>query len=97
MTSAALPPRLACSRTAAQLLAARPELRAEIEPARPAFERAEMQAALADCAADDEPGLKRRLRRLRQRVLLREMARDLAGAAELAEVCGAMSDLAELT
>ncbi len=95
MNSAAQP--LAGSRAAAQLLAARPELAAEIEPARPAFGRAEMQAALADCAADDEASLKRRLRRLRQRVLLREMARDLAGAAELAEVCGAMSDLAELT
>ena len=55
-----------------------------------------MAAALAGAAADDEPGFKRRLRRLRNRVLLRVMARDLAGRAALDEVCAAMSDLAEL-
>ncbi len=37
-----------------------------------------------------------RLRRLRERVLLRVMARDLGGHADLEEVCGTMSDLAEL-
>jgi glutamate-ammonia-ligase adenylyltransferase len=55
-----------------------------------------MAAALAGAEGDDEAGLKRRLRRLRQRVLLRAMARDLDAGASLAEVCGAMSDLAEL-
>jgi len=55
-----------------------------------------MAAALEGAAGDDEPALKRRLRRLRQRVLLRVMARDLDGGAALAEVCGTMSDLAEL-
>ncbi len=55
-----------------------------------------MAAALAGAAADDEPGLKRRLRRLRNRVLLRVMARDLAGRAALDEVCATMSELAEL-
>ncbi len=63
-----------------------------------------MAHALAGSAGDDEPALKARLRRLRQRVLLRVMARDLAGgteaaaplAARLSEVCTAMSDLAEL-
>jgi glutamate-ammonia-ligase adenylyltransferase len=56
-----------------------------------------MAAALAGCEADDERALKKRLRVLRSRVLLRVMARDLSGAADLAEVCGTMTDLAELT
>ena len=80
---------------ARRLLAARPELAAEI--AAPAqFSRAEMAAALAGAEHDDEPALMRRLRRLRQRVLLRLVARDLGGLADLDEVCGSMSDLAEL-
>ncbi|HVC12505.1 MAG TPA: bifunctional [glutamate--ammonia ligase]-adenylyl-L-tyrosine phosphorylase/[glutamate--ammonia-ligase] adenylyltransferase, partial [Burkholderiales bacterium] len=97
MSSSARSSSLAGSRYAEQLLAARPELVAEAVATRPAFRRAEMQAALAGAETDDEEALKRRLRRLRQRVLLREMARDLAGEADLAEVCAAMSDLAELT
>jgi glutamate-ammonia-ligase adenylyltransferase len=55
-----------------------------------------MARALAGSAGDDEAALKARLRRLRQRVLLRVMARDLSGLADLAEVCTTMSDLAEL-
>ena len=55
-----------------------------------------MLAALDGAGGEDEHALKRRLRRLRERVLLRVMARDLAGSADLAEVCAAMSDLAEL-
>jgi glutamate-ammonia-ligase adenylyltransferase len=55
-----------------------------------------MAAALAGAGEDDEAALKRRLRRLRQRVLLRVMARDLDGSAGLAEVCATMSELAEL-
>ncbi len=97
MSGAARSSSLAGSRYAEQLLAARPELLAEAAATQPAFGRAEMQAALAGAEADDEAALKGRLRRLRQRVLLREMARDLAGEAGLAEVCAAMSDLAELT
>src|SRR5437867_3795771 len=86
---------IASSRYAARLLAARPELAAElIDPA--AFSRDEMAHVLAGAQHDDEAGLKRRLRQLRQRVLLRVMARDLTGRADLAEVCGTMSDLAEL-
>jgi len=60
------------------------------------FSRAEMARALEGAAADDEAALKRRLRRLRHRVVLRVMARDLSRAATLEEVCGTMSDLAEL-
>jgi glutamate-ammonia-ligase adenylyltransferase len=81
------------SRYAARALAARPELAAELERPAP-FPRAEMQAALQ--GADSDSVLAAKLRRLRERVLLRVMARDLAGLAALEEVCGTMSDLAEL-
>ena len=89
---------LSASRFAEQCLAAQPAFAAELAaPER--FTREEMARALADAAADDEAGLKRRLRQLRQRVLLRAMARDLSGtdvpAVRLDEVCTTMSDLAE--
>jgi glutamate-ammonia-ligase adenylyltransferase len=91
---AGVPGALAPSRYARALLASRPELAAGLDdPA--AITRADIDAALAEAAADDEAALKRRLRRLRQRVLLRVMARDLAGRAALAEVCGTMSALAD--
>ncbi len=94
MSHTAIPPALEPSRYARHVLEAQPELAAELAEPRP-FTRAEIDAALAGAQEDGEPALKRRLRRLRQRVLLRAMARDLSGAADLAEVCGAMSDLAE--
>jgi glutamate-ammonia-ligase adenylyltransferase len=81
---------------ARRVLAAHPGLAREIAAPAP-FTRAEMAAALAGAHGDDEPALMRRLRRLRQRVLLRLIARDLGGLAGLDEVCGTMSDLAELT
>src|SRR5690242_4055565 len=84
------------SRYAARVLAAWPELASEVSAPQP-FTRDEMVAALAGALRDDEPALRRRLRRLRTRVFLRVMARDLAGDASLEEVCGAMSELAELT
>jgi len=83
------------SRYALRLLAARPELEAEIAAPAP-FTRDEMAGALAGAENDDEAALGRRLRRLRQRVLLRVMARDLCGLADLDEVCGTMTDLAEV-
>ena len=83
------------SRYARRLLAARPELAVELDPAAPAFGREAMQAELAASGAGDFAALQRRLRRLRQRVVLRVMARDLSGRAGLAEVCATMSDLAE--
>src|SRR5882672_8462400 len=87
---------IADSRAALALLAASPERADELaHPA--AFTREEMARALAGAESDDEPALKRRLRRLRARVLLRVMARDLSGRATLEEVCAAMSDLAELS
>jgi glutamate-ammonia-ligase adenylyltransferase len=82
------------SRYARRLLEANPALREEIAATAPAFALTAMQAELAG-GGDDLPGLQKRLRRLRQRVLLRVMARDLSGRADLAEVCGTMSDLAE--
>jgi glutamate-ammonia-ligase adenylyltransferase len=88
------------SRVAAQWLAADPALAAELQ-AREAFGAADMASALDGAQADSEPALKRRLRRLRRRVLLRTMARDLDGegtaAARLAEVCSTMTLLAEFT
>jgi glutamate-ammonia-ligase adenylyltransferase len=90
--------KIALSRYAAARLAAHPEFTAETQLERAAaepFSAAAMRDALAGCRADDEAAFKRRLRRLRERVLLRTMARDLEGAADLAEVCVAMSDLAE--
>jgi len=87
--------KLGLSRFAERTLAAHPELADELRVPAP-FSRADMAAALEGAAAEDEHALKRRLRRLRRRVLLRVMARDLGGSADLAEVCAAMSDLAEL-
>src|ERR1041384_4689571 len=88
--------KLADSRYASRVLEAHPELARELSlPG--AFTREEMAAALEGAAADDEAALMRRLRRLRSRVLLRVMARDLCGLADLDEVCGTMSELAELS
>jgi len=84
------------SRYAARVLAARPELAAELGAPAP-FTRAEMARSLEGAKADDEAALKRRLRRLRERVFLRAMARDLVARAPLEEICAAMSDLAELS
>ena len=97
--------KIALSRYAAQALAARPELARETDPAGAAgapFSAADMAQALAGSDRDDEAAFKRRLRRLRQRVLLRTMARDLDardmhGTASLAEVCATTSTLAELS
>src|SRR2546422_7734301 len=86
---------IASSRYAARLLAARPELSAELaDPA--AFSRDEMAGAPAGAPHDDEPRLRRRLRRLGQRGLLCVLARDPSRRAKLGEVFSAMSELAEL-
>ena len=96
----ALSAHLAKSRYASRLIEARPALAEELdaqggEP----FSRNQIEAALSPLRGADEPAdeaaVRRVLRQLRQRVLLRVMARDLAGVASLAEVCAAMSDLAE--
>ena len=82
--------KLGLSRFATRLLEAHPALAAEVEDPAP-FTRAEMLNAL-EAPGDD----RRKLRELRNRVLLRVMARDLAGRAALDEVTGTMSDLAEV-
>src|SRR6476661_705386 len=90
--------KIALSRYAVQRLAAHPEFAAEVDLEHAAgqpFSNVAIRNALAGSRDDDEGALKRRLRRLRQRVLLREMARDLENAADLAEVCDTMSALAE--
>ncbi len=86
--------KIGLSRYAGQQLAAHPEYVSEINAAR-AFGADEIAGGLRGAETDDETALKRRLRRLRQRVLLRVMQRDLSGAADLAEVCGTMSALAD--
>ena len=60
------------------------------------FSRDEMLAYLASQPINDEASLKRALRKLRQRVMLRIIVRDLNGLADLAEVVQTVSDLAEV-
>src|SRR5712692_11019013 len=85
------------SRYARQLVATRPELREELQRARGSgWTRQAMQAFLRERGGGDESALHSGLRMLRQRVLLRTMARDLSGTADLDEVCGTMSALAEV-
>jgi glutamate-ammonia-ligase adenylyltransferase len=86
--------KISLSRWAARILEARPEL-AQAVAAPERVSPDDIARALEGATSDDEPALKRRLRRLRARVLLAVMARDLAGLADLAEVCGTMSALAE--
>jgi glutamate-ammonia-ligase adenylyltransferase len=84
------------SRFAARALHAEPALGGELT-APQAVTRAEMDAALAGGVGEPEPLFRRRLRRLRHRVFLRVMARDLVAQAPLEEVCATMSDLAEVS
>src|SRR5256885_5863435 len=84
----------AVSRFAARALSAEPGLAAELAGPAP-FTRAAMEGALAGAAGEGERAFRRRLRRLRTRVFLRVMARDLVAQAPLEEVCATMSDLAE--
>ena len=60
------------------------------------YDATAMRAFLEREPAADENALKRSLRRLRQEVMLRILLRDLSARAPLAEVVGAMSDLAEV-
>jgi len=82
------------SRYARELVAAKPELREEIDRAEEGgWTRGAMEAFLR---SGDPGDTNARLRRLRQRVMLRTMARDLADVADLGEVCSTMSTLAEV-
>src|SRR5258708_38158026 len=93
------------SHYAARVYAARPELPAQVAewskaPIRRAWIEARLDALCDACSAGgrlDEAALKTALRRLRIEVFCTGMERDLAGLAHVAEVTGAMTDLAELT
>ena len=94
-----LPPRLAAlsySHYATQALVAHPEDGDWLADAcTTPFDWATAEAALASVVAGgDAAGLARALRRLRRRVYLHSMLRDLDGAASLDEVCGNMTRLA---
>jgi glutamate-ammonia-ligase adenylyltransferase len=82
------------SRHAARLLEARPDLKELANRIDQPFTREEMAAWLAEPIADEE-ALKTRLRQLKDRVWVVTAARDLAGLAQLEEVTGAFSSLAE--
>src|SRR5258706_6624346 len=83
------------SRYAHELVAMKPELAEELVLAEEGgWTREAMLAFVRKGGNADEPHA--RLRQLRQRVMLRTMARDLADLAPLEEVCGAMSTLAEV-
>jgi len=83
------------SRYASRLLEAEPGLGLDAGIER-AFTTGEMRAALVAEPAGDEAALQRALRVLRQRVMLRLMARDLGGIAPLMEVLATTSALAEV-
>ncbi len=88
---------LAFSRYAAAALAANPDERDALSetlaaPYRWAGPQAELEACVA---AGDGPELAKALRKLRRRVFIHTLARDLTGRATLAEVCANMTTLAE--
>ena len=78
-----------------RLLDAEPELHLDGGSDR-AFSADEMRDVLASVPAGDEAGFARSLRGLRKRVMLRLIARDLAGLAPLAEVVATATALAEV-
>jgi glutamate-ammonia-ligase adenylyltransferase len=106
MTDASLPSS-EYSHFAARALAARPELGARIaalaaapvtrERIEARFDELCASSAGTPGAALSEDLLKRALRQLRTEVFCAVMERDLAGHADVAEVTGAMTDLAEAT
>jgi len=82
------------SRFARQLLDAQPQLRAELDAPGP-WTREAMRDFVAAQPLETDAQLFSLLRALRQRVMLRTLARDLRGRANLAEVCKVMTVLAE--
>ena len=83
------------SRFAQRLLTAQPELEQEMAAASP-WTREAMQGFLEAQPLETEAQLHAALRKLRQRVILRLLARDLLGSADLAEVCATTTALAEV-
>ncbi len=85
------------SRFVQRLCAAQPDLGEELEKAVGAgWTAADMRAFLVAAPCDDAAAFEAALRRLRQRVMLRLAARDLANLASLEEVMATTSDLAEI-
>lgn len=84
----------AFSRYARLVLGRRPDLLPPDSLDHP-YARERMAHELADAAPSDEAALARAVRRLRQRVMIHVMARDLGGLADLAEVTGTVTALAE--
>ncbi len=83
------------SHYARRLIDAEPRLKLDAGIER-RFSADEMRAALVPAPGGDEAGLSRALRGLRKRVMLRLIARDLAGLAPLAEVMATTTALAEV-
>ncbi len=84
------------SRYLQRLLQANPAVLRPSELDRP-FAAADMQAELDAAEISDDRSLCRALRQLRQRVMARLIARDLARRATLDEVVGSVTQLAEIT
>ena len=98
MTKASTSAALRLSRYAQHLIGAAPALADELDPARGPWTRKSMLAFLeeqAPAANRNDEQLGCALRRLRKRVMLRTIARDLDGA-PLAEICTVMTTLAEV-
>lgn len=88
---------LAMSRYARRVMEADPGelVRLEADLLSP-WDRGRMQGLLDSFVVEDEAGLKKALRVLRKRVMLRLIARDLGGLADLQEVMSTASTLAEV-
>ncbi len=88
---------MACSPFVSRLLAGDGELLPDLmQKIATRYSRDEMLAYLAGQSIIDDASLKRALRKLRQRVMLRIIVRDLNGLADFAEVVQSVSDLAEV-
>jgi len=86
-----------CSRFGRRLLSAQPTLMEELTTRlQQPCTREWMQAFIDTPPCTDDTALHQRLRQLRQRVWMRTTARDLAGLADLAEVTGVWTALAEV-
>lgn len=84
------------SRYVHNLLDAEPQLAAHAGCAEP-FTAGEMRALIDAPPLIDEAALQRELRILRKRVMLRLIARDIGGLADVAEVVATATTLAEIT
>jgi [glutamine synthetase] adenylyltransferase / [glutamine synthetase]-adenylyl-L-tyrosine phosphorylase len=86
-----------CSLFAARLLSKHADLLQDLlDNHAQNYALAQMQHFLSAANIEDETGLKKALRQLRQRVILRTMYRDLNGLADLNEVLQTTSELAEI-